>query len=169
MIVMGRIIAPYGIKGWVKIHPFGDDPLSWKKMPRWWLCTDDRAPEARWEPRALKGLRQQGKSLVAAFEGIDDRTAAEALQGCYVAAPREAMPPTAKDEYYWADLIGLAVENAEGEALGTVTSLISAGAHEVLQVSDGDLEHLIPFVPAYVDTVDTDAGRIRVQWQKDWS
>jgi 16S rRNA processing protein RimM len=169
MIVMGRILAPYGVRGWVKIHPFGDDPLSWKTMPRWWLSSDDTAPEAQWQARALKGCRQQGKTLVAAFEGIDDRNAAETLKGCFVAAPREAMPPTAKDEYYWADLIGLAVENAEGESLGTVSTLISAGAHEVLQVSDGDLEHLIPFVPAYVDAVDTAAGRIVVQWQKDWS
>jgi len=169
MIVMGRIIAPYGVKGWVKIHPFGDDPLSWRKMPQWWLSADDTAPEARWQAHALKGCRQQGKTLVAALDGIDDRSAAEALKGCYIAAPREAMPPTEKDEYYWADLIGLAVENAEGEALGKVTTLISAGAHEVLQVNDGELEHLIPFVPAYVDSVDTESGRIQVQWHKDWS
>ncbi len=169
MIVMGRIVAPYGVKGWVRIHAFGDDPLSWKKMPRWWLCADDKAPEARWQAHALKGCRLQGKALVAALEGIDDRTAAESLKGCYIAAPREAMPQTAKDEYYWADLIGLQVENTEGETLGTVTTLLSAGAHEVLQINDGELEHLIPFVPAYVDSVDTESGRILVQWQKDWS
>lgn len=168
MIVMGRIIAPYGIKGWVKIHPFGDDPLSWKKMPRWWLCQDDKAAETSWQAYALKNCRFQGKGLVALLDGIDDRTAAESLKGCYIAAPREAMPPTAADEYYWADLIGLAVENAEGEPLGTVSTLISAGAHDVLQVNDGESEHLIPFVPAYVDKVDTDARVIRVQWQKDW-
>lgn len=169
MMVMGRIIAPYGVKGWVKIHPFGDDPLSWKKMPQWWLSRDDKAPEERWQAYSLKQCRFQGKGLVAALEGINDRTAAESMKGCYIAAPREAMPPTAKDEYYWADLIGLAVSNTEGEALGTVTTLISAGAHDVLQVNEGETEHLIPFVPAYVDQVDTAAGLIRVQWQKDWS
>jgi len=168
MIVMGRIIAPYGIRGWVKIHPFGDDPLSWKTMPQWWLCHDDKAPDSGWQAYPLKNCRFQGKGLVAALEGIDDRTAAEGLKGCFIAAPREAMPATADDEYYWADLIGLAVQNAEGEALGKVTTLISAGAHDVLQVNEGEAEHLIPFVPAYVDNVDTQAGVIKVQWQKDW-
>jgi len=169
MIVMGRIVAPYGIKGWVRIHPFGDDPLSWKKMPQWWLSHDDNADESSWKAYPLRNCRFQGKGLVASLDGIDDRTAAESLKGCFIAAPREAMPPTAKDEYYWADLIGLDVQNAAGETLGTVTTLISAGAHEVLQVNADDVEHLIPFVPAYVDQVDTAAGVIRVQWQKDWS
>ena len=40
MIVLGRIVAPFGVQGWVRVHPFGDDPLSWKKMPQWWLGTD---------------------------------------------------------------------------------------------------------------------------------
>ena len=168
MIVMGRIVAPFGVQGWVKIHPFSDDPLSWKRMPQWWLNPDDNAPDATWQARALRGCRQHGKGLVAAFEGITDRTAAETLQGHYIAAPREAMPATARDEYYWADLIGLQVFNTEGETLGTVTTLLSAGAHDVLEVSDGTLTHLIPFVPAYVPEVDPGAGRIQVLWQKDW-
>lgn len=169
MMVMGRIVAPYGVKGWVKVHPFGDDPLAWKQMPRWWLSADDAAPDSRWQAHALKGCRYHGKGLIAAFEGIEERTGAEALKGVFIGAPREAMPPTAKDEFYWADLIGLEVTNSEGDVLGKVTTLISAGAHEVLQVNDETSEHLIPFVPAYVDAVEVDAGRIRVQWQKDWS
>lgn len=168
MIVMGRIVAPFGVQGWVKVHPFGDDPLSWRRMPRWWLSADDTAAEAGWQAHTLRGCRQHGKGLIAAFEGIADRNAAETLQGQYIAAPRDAMPEIARDEYYWADLIGLAVVNTEGEALGTITTLLSAGAHEVLQVSDGTLTHLIPFVPDYVPEVDTAGGQVRVVWQKDW-
>ena len=96
MIVMGRIVAPFGVQGWVKVHPFGDDPLSWKRMPRWWLSADDAAAEADWQAHTLRGCRQHGKGLIAAFEGIADRNAAETLQGQYIAAPRDAMPETAR-------------------------------------------------------------------------
>ena len=165
---MGRIGAPFGIQGWVKLHPFGDDPLAWETMPHWWLCAHDRAPDAQWRTLALRACRLQGKNLIAAFEGISDRTAAEALRGQFFGAPRDAMPAPAEDEYYWGDLIGLRVENADGEPLGEVVALMSTGAHDVLQVKDGDIERLIPFVPAYVNDVDTTTGRVTVTWEKDW-
>lgn len=168
MVVMGRIAAPFGVQGWLKIHPFGDDPLSWRKMPHWWLSADPDAPPERWTQYPLRGCRAHGKGIVAALDGIDDRTAAEAIDGWYVAAPREALPHTEANEYYWGDLIGLPVENEQAEALGQVSGLISTGAHDVLQVQDGDTEHLIPFVATYVLDVDLAARRIRVAWQKDW-
>ncbi len=168
MIVLGRIVAPFGVQGWVRIHPFGDDPLSWRKMPHWWLAADDKAPDEQWKQVALAGCRVHGKSLVASFEGVADRNGAEAIDGLYVAAPREALPKPAEDEFYWGDLVGLAVENEAGETLGVVSGLISTGAHDVLQVQDGDNERLIPFVAAYVLDVDLAARRIRVAWGKDW-
>ncbi|OHC69687.1 MAG: 16S rRNA processing protein RimM [Rhodocyclales bacterium GWA2_65_20] len=168
MVVLGRIVVPYGIAGWVKIHPFGDDPVAWKGMPSLWL---GEAPEgADWSPLTLKELRFHGKSLIAKFEGVDDRSAAERLDGCYVAAPREALPANAENEFYWGDLVGLAVVNEEGEALGTVATLIEAGANQVLVVrdADGTRERLLPFVAAVVKDVAVAAGRIRVAWGKDW-
>ncbi|TVO66776.1 ribosome maturation factor RimM [Denitromonas ohlonensis] len=168
MIILGRIVAPFGVQGWVKIHPFGDDPLSWKKMPQWWLSPDDTAEAPAWKAYKLAGCRAHGKGWIAAFEGVADRNGAEALTRQYIAAPREAMPATDSNEYYWGDLIGLQVENEAGEALGTVSSLLSAGAHDVLQIADGEDEHLVPFVAAYVLDVDLAEKRIRVVWQKDW-
>ncbi len=168
MIVLGRIVAPYGVQGWVRIHPFGDDPLSWKTMGQWWVSPDDTETADAWRPIALRQCRMHGQTLLAAFADVVDRNGAEALQGLYVGAPREALPATAPDEFYWADLIGLAVVNRAGEALGEVKSLLSTGAHDVLEVRDGEQEHLIPFVAAYVDTVDQEAKLIRVDWQKDW-
>ena len=166
MVVLGRIVAPYGIAGWVRIHPFGDDPASWRGMSSWWLGASAEGPE--WSPRELKGLRFHGKGLVAKFAGVDDRSAAEKLDGLYVGAPRDALPQTAADEFYWGDLVGLAVENESGEALGTVDSLIEAGANQVLVVRDGEVERLLPFVADVVKDVAVAAGRIRVAWGKDW-
>jgi len=168
MIVLGRIVAPFGIKGWVKIHPFGDDPGSWSTMPQWWLAETDDAPEDAWQPVSLVDCKAHGGGWVAAFAGHADRNAAEALVGRFIAAPRDALPRTAKDEYYWGDLVGLAVSNKAGETLGTVKGLLSTGAHDVLQVRDGEVERLIPFVAAYVQDVDLAARVIRVDWEKDW-
>lgn len=168
MIVLGRIVAPFGVQGWVKIQPFGDDPQAWRKMPHWWLSADDKAAPQAWRQVALNACRVHGKSLVAALQDVSDRDAANALSGHYLAAPRAALPPPAEDEFYWADLIGLAVENTAGTALGTVSGLLATGAHDVLQVRDGETERLIPFVAAYVLEVDSAAGCIRVDWEADW-
>lgn len=168
MVVLGRIAAPYGIKGWVKLHPFGDDPAAWAGMPRWWLGKS--ADGADWLPMTLEELRAHGKGLIAKFDGIDDRTAAEKLDGMYVGAPRDELPATGEDEFYWGDLVGLAVVNEGGERLGKVASLIEAGANQVLVVKDevADKEHLLPFVAEVVKDVAVAEGRIRVAWGKDW-
>jgi len=168
MIVLGRIVAPFGVKGWVKVHPFGDDPLAWRRMNHWWISPDDRLEDDKWRKLRLKACRIHGNGLIASFDEIEDRTGAEQLGKQFVGAPREAMPAPAEDEYYWADLIGLEVRNAAGERLGEVAGLIETGAHDVLQVKDGDDERLIPFVEAYVTEVDVAGGLIQVIWELDW-
>lgn len=169
MNVLGRIVAPYGVQGWVKVQVFGDDPQAWAGMDAWWLGSDESLPEEAWQPWTLSACRAQGKGLVARFAGIADRTAAETLIGRYVGAPREALPKTAKDEFYWADLIGLEVVNLVGERLGRVAELIRAGAHEVLDVRDeAKVSHLMPFVAAVVRQVDLAGRRIQVDWERDW-
>ena len=172
MIVLGRIVAPFGIQGWVKIHPFGDDPASWRKLPHWWLSRDDNAPDAQWKQYTLTACRPHGKGLVAALAEVPDRNAAEAIDGFFIAAPREALPQPEENEYYWGDLVGLEVINEAAETLGTVRGLLSTGAHDVLQVQDGEgkcaVERLSPFVAAFVLDVDLAARRIQVSWQKDW-
>jgi 16S rRNA processing protein RimM len=168
MVVLGRVTAPFGVRGWVRIHPFADDPGAWCAMPRWWLAEDIPAP--RWIGFELRDCRQHGGGLVASLEGIDDRAAAEDLKGQLVAAPREELPATAENEYYWADLIGLAVVNDAGQTLGRVEDLIATGAHEVLVVRDVEdgRERLLPFVESVVREVDRAARLIRVCWQRDW-
>ena len=83
-------------------------------------------------------------------------------------APRDALPPPAQDEYYWADLIGLAVVNMQDQPLGRVKSLIETGANQVLVVADGERERLLPFVEQIVRTVDVPGGTIRADWDCDW-
>lgn len=168
MVVLGRITAPFGVKGWVRIHPFADDMPAWLGMPRWWLVSDADARSEQWREVEVNEARIHGDALIARISGVEDRSAAEALERMYIGAPREAMPATAPGEYYWADLIGLAVANEAGEALGTVEQLLETGANDVIVVHDGRQQRLLPFVEAVVKEVDLGNRRIRVDWQRDW-
>lgn len=117
----------------------------------------------------MHGLKAHGDGLVVSFAGVADRTAAEALKGQLIGVPREALPETGDDEFYWADLLGLAVVNEEGAVLGKVAGLIETGANDVLQVvNDAGEERLLPFVDAVVLEVNKPAGVIRVAWGCDW-
>lgn len=169
MIVLGRIAAPFGIRGWVKIQVFGDDPQAWANMPCWWLGAEEKSADSDWQARQIAECRPHGKGLVVRFDGIEDRNAAEQLARLYVGAPREALPKPAKNEFYWADLIGLDVVNQAEERLGRVAELVRTGAHEVLDVraEDGS-RRLLPFVAAVIKEVDLAGRLIRVDWECDW-
>lgn len=134
-------------------------------MPVWWVGREG----GPWQPCGLKGLKAQANGLVVLLEGVTDRTAAESMKGLLVGAPREALPKTGEDEFYWADLIGLDVVNDGNEHLGKISGLIETGANDVLRVlADDGSERLIPFVDAVVLAIEKDAGRVCVAWGKDW-
>lgn len=170
MIVLGRLVAPYGVKGWLHLHPFGDDPASWRRMSAWWLGRE--AEGSDWSEFGLDTLKPHGDGWIVKFMGIDDRGGAESLAGRFVAAPREGLPSTADGEYYWADLIGMRVVNSAGVILGEVASLLATGANDVLVVRDGEgkaaRERLLPFVDAVVKRVDLPGATIQVDWEADW-
>lgn len=168
MVVLGRITGAFGIRGWVKIHPFGDDPEAWGDMEAWWLNRDADAEEG-WKAYPLLEVKSHGDGLVARLKGVDDRTAAEALRGIYIGAPREALPEGDDDEFYWTDLVGLEVVNAEGASLGRVEEILQGVANDVLRLKDDQgTERLLPFVDAVVKEVDTAGGKLLVEWGADW-
>ncbi len=163
---MGRIAAPYGVKGWVKVLPLTALPETLLAHPQWWVR---RRGGAQWQMHALEAGRQHGATLLAQLAGLADREAAAALTGADVGVARTALPATEENEYYWSDLVGLAVVNREGVTLGEVREVAEFGAHPVLRVRDaGGAERLIPFVAAYVDRVDVEGRRIDVDWQPDY-
>ena len=103
-----------------------------------------------------------------AAEGCDSPEAAAAYRGLDVALPRESLPPTRENEFYQADLIGLEVRNMDDVPLGIVAGLFSNGAHDVMRLAGDEGERLLPFIEQVVREVDIGAGRIRVDWGKDW-
>ncbi|MEM9494331.1 MAG: ribosome maturation factor RimM, partial [Myxococcota bacterium] len=103
------------------------------------------------------------------FDGIDDRDAAAALTGTEIWVDSSQFEPAAIGEYYWHELIGLAVHDGHGADLGRVEDLMETGRHDVLRVRglNGGL-FLVPFVERHVLSVDRTAGVVTVDWQPDW-
>ena len=167
-VVLGKIVDAYGLRGAIKVLPFADDPLGWSKLPHWWVGKEEGRPEA-WQQTRLLKCKVHGDVLVAELEALHDRNASEAVRGMLVGVPRTAMPAVGKDEYYWADLIGMQVVNAHDQVLGRVLGLIDTSANDVLRVGDKDgAERLLPFVASVVLDVDMNERRIRVDWEADW-
>jgi 16S rRNA processing protein RimM len=196
-IEVGRILGAWGIKGGIKVLPFAADPQALISAKRWFLKPAESAkPSAAAAPANtlkpavaktpaqkaalaaplpvalhVKGVRDQGDAIVCTAPEIPDRDAAEAMKGVRVFVSRSTFPKTDDGEFYWVDLIGLAVVNREQAALGQVVGLIDTGPHCVLRVQPADPaadERLIPFVQAYVDSVDMPGRRILVDWGLDF-
>lgn len=177
-IEVGRVVGAWGIKGAFKVLAHASDPQALFSSRRWHL----QPPEGPRRP-ALPPLlritqaREQAGVVVASAQEIDDRSAAEGLTGARVFVSRASFPTASPDEYYWIDLIGLAVVNRDGVALGVVIDLIDTGAHSVLRMRRPEAtadaapetaERLIPFVAAYIDDVDLATQVIRVDWGLDY-
>lgn len=167
-VVLGRISGLFGVRGWVKVFSYTEPRealLDYKE----WLVGEPGA----WTPVAVAEARAHGRSLVARLAGTDDRDAAARYVGAEVAVPRDRLPETEQDEYYWADLEGLEVRHRDGRVLGRVNRMLATGAHDVMEVrraspEGGDRETLIPFVPGeFVLAVDLDNGVIDVDWEWD--
>ncbi len=159
---MGRVTGPFGVLGWVRVHPYTETSGSLTRYRTWWLGREEpyRACE-------VEQARVHGAEVLAKLAGVDDRDAAARLKGEWVALPRSALPAPAQDEYYWVDLIGLSVVNTEGVGLGTVKALMETGANDVLVV-EGERERLIPFIRQVILDVDLEGKTIRVDWGVDY-
>lgn len=159
---MGRVSAPFGVKGWIRLSPFTAERRGLLDYPHWWL---GRGGE--WRLYTVNEGHEQGSGLVAKLEGCEDRDAAARLAGLEVAVARNALPAPGHNEFYWTDLIGLRVENDDERDLGMVTRVMETGANEVLVVA-GDVERLIPFIAEVIRKVDIASGVIRVNWGVDY-
>jgi len=167
MVVMGRVLGPYGIQGWIKARPYTASIATLLDYATWWLAPV--ADAEAWREFKVGTARQHGDTLVALLAGIADREAALEWRGAWVAVPRSALPEPVAGEFYWSDLVGLAVINRAAQALGRVTKVLETGAHPVLQVETEDgVERLIPVVGVFVDAIDLAAGRIVVDWPVDY-
>lgn len=161
VVVMGRVGAPYGVKGWVHVQSYTQPPRNLMEYPRWLLVEGD-------DYRVVKpSVRWQGDHCVAKWENCETREAAAAYTNLTIGVLRSELPPLTEDDHYWADLIGLWVVTEEGHILGEVEYLFETGANDVMSVK-GKKEHLIPYSKEYIVSIDLDAGLMKVRWDPEF-
>jgi 16S rRNA processing protein RimM len=153
-ICVARIGAAHGVRGAVKLWTFTEDPLAVKHYGP--LTTRDGARKFE-----VATAREAKGHLVATLKGIATREEAERLNGIELYIAREKLPATGEDEYYHADLIGLAAVNAANEPIGRVTAIHNFGAGDIIEIAPPHgATMLLPFTNAVVPTVDLAAGRV---------
>ena len=152
-ILIAEIGAAHGIRGEGRVKAHTADPRA---IADYGPLYDSRGGIFR--VRSLRHLKDD--MLVVAFEGVTDRTAAEKFTRTKLFVDRSALPPPDEDEFYHADLVGLAVETVAGEAIGTVTAVVNFGADDLLDVRrPGGTSVYVPFTRAIVPTLDFSAGK----------
>jgi 16S rRNA processing protein RimM len=164
---MGRVLGPYGIRGWLKARAFTASPAGLLAYQAWWLGKD----EGVWREFTVLESRQHSDTVVAHLDGLSVPEQVGPWRGASIAVPRAALPALGAGEVYFAELVGLTVVNRTGATLGRATGVLDTGAHPVLRVArDGGEsgERLIPLVPAYLDSIDLGFGRIVVDWPLDY-
>jgi 16S rRNA processing protein RimM len=150
-IALAAVAGAHGVKGELRLKLFTGDADKLQEF--------DHLFVGGIEMRLLS-VRDSGKTAVARFEGIADRSAAEALRGSLVEVDRSALPPLEQGEYYHADLVGLPAVSAAGETVGTIVAVENYGAGDLLEIEEeGGKRSLIPFKEGIADLVD---GRIVV-------
>ncbi len=153
-LLVGTITGAHGIKGEVKLRSFTDKP---EDIAAYGPLYDETGRRFDLAVRArAKGV------VIAAIEGIADRNAAESLRGTKLYVPRAALPELERDEFYYADLIGLRAELADGTVVGAVTGVANFGAGDVIEIADGKKTLDLPFTADVVRAVDLAGGRIVV-------
>ncbi|MBS0366164.1 MAG: 16S rRNA processing protein RimM [Proteobacteria bacterium] len=163
-VTLGRLGAPYGVRGWSHVESFTDPPQRLLEYPQWML----RLASGERISRHMEQGRPHGGHLVVKLKEVPGRDAAAALAGAAIEVQRDWLPPPAPREYYRADLEGYAVRNLEGATLGTVSHFVDAPAGAVLVARDSaGREHWILAQPRHLRRVDTAARVVEVDWPVD--
>jgi len=154
-ICVGAIAGAFGVRGEVRLKSFCTEPEALASYGPLWTEDGGRSFSVT-APRLIAG------GLAARLSGVGSKEAADALKGLRLFAERAALPELPDDEFYHADLIGLAVHDPGGSLLGHVRAVLNHGAGDLLEVHGKGLKEpvLLPFTSASVPTVDLKAGRI---------
>ncbi|KZN48011.1 ribosome maturation factor RimM [Pseudoalteromonas luteoviolacea] len=165
-LVVGKLGAPYGIKGWLKVHSFTDDPQGIFDFSPWLIGQQDK-----WQALEVSDWRRHNKGFIAKFANINDRDQAMAYTNAEIAVNSEHLPELPEGEFYWRDLIGMTVVTDKGYNLGHVDDLMETGSNDVLVVKAnkkdafGQTERLIPFLTdSVIIEVKHEEREITVDW-----
>ena len=157
LVPVGRIVATHGVRGLVKVHPFGGEGSALLAAKTVTVCKDGVS-------RDLEPVRvaEHGISLLMGFKGLDTIESVEPFLKAELLLRRDQFPEPGEDEYYWCDLIGLLVVTEEGVELGSLADILETGTNDVYVVRGGDREYLVPAIGDVVKSVDLDKGVMTV-------
>jgi 16S rRNA processing protein RimM len=160
-VIVAKIGAAHGVRGEVRLKSFTEDPLNVTRYGA--LETEDGR---RFEIEAVRSAKDV---LIVRLKGVADRDAAAALKNMRLYVPRERLPQPADDEFYQADLIGLAAQTRDGAPFGTVKAVHNFGAGDLLEIEPaaGGATVMLPFTRAVVPVVEIARGRIVVAPPED--
>ena len=148
-VALAAVAGAHGVKGEVRLKLFTDSEAGLAPYEKVYVGGTERR---------LLNVRDGGKAAIARFEGVADRSAAEALRGSLVEVDRSALPPLEEGEYYHSDLVGLDCVDREGQSIGTVSAIENFGAGDLLEIAlTNGRKSLIPFRDGIADL---DDGRI---------
>lgn len=153
-LVVGRVVAPWGTRGELKVAILTDFPDRFRELKRVYLGDES------W---TLEGHRRHGRWVILKLAGCADRNSAGKLRGELVQVPLEEAAPLSEDEYYIYQIVGLEVWTSEGEHLGRVSDVLFTGANEVYVVEGERGEILVPAIEDVVKEVDLEGGRLIVE------
>ncbi len=168
-LIVGKITAVYGVKGWVKIYSFTDPMENVFNYEPWLLKIDGVL-----KPVQVEASKRHGKGLIAKLAGVDDRDIAQNYCGKEISVAAAQLPDLEEGEYYWSQLQNLSVYTESGQLLGKVVRLMETGSNDVLVIKGNadsiDLkERLLPYLPDQViKEINLETGTMRVDWDPEF-
>jgi 16S rRNA processing protein RimM len=163
-LVVGKIGAPYGVKGWVKITTFTHEQDGVFTYTPWLLGQENKE-------YVVDQWRTHNKGLVAKLVGVETRDDAESIKNLDISIKAQQLPQLAGDDFYWRELVGMQVVTEKGYSLGVLKELFETGANDVMLIKAnlndafGQKERMVPYLlDQVVKQVDREAKTITVDW-----
>ncbi len=153
-IVVGRVVAPWGVKGEMKVEVMTDFPDRF---------SPEEAVYIDGNPVTIERSRWHKGMVILKLAEIDSAEAVEKIRGQFMEVPREQVRPLSENEYYQFQVVGLEVWTTDGEFLGCVSRILPTGNNDVYVVLSGDREVLIPAIDDVVKSLDLEQGRIVIE------
>ncbi len=154
-LAIGQVIGPRGVRGELRLAILTDAPERFHQLKRVFLGEEHK-------PHFVEGARLHVGQALLRLRGITDRSAAEIWRGAYVYVALADALPLEQDEYYYHQIVGLAVETAQGEPLGSVRGVLATGGNDVYVIASAQGELLLPAIKSVILEVDLEAGVMRV-------
>ena len=158
LVPLGRIIKPHGILGEVKISLFNSKSETLRVGQSVWVGLDEKD----YESYVIEKLNLQSEKSRLKFKNINDRNSAELLRNFTLSVCRDEFSETVDEEFYLIDLIGFNVVDQAGKKVGEISDIMENPANDILIITDGDKEHLIPLVDDFVTLFDFEKKQVTI-------